>query len=901
MKSIGNTIANRLSLRSPQRESLEILDRVCDLLPLSKDQDAAQALAAIRAEFANVTDFERDFPSLCFALATGVGKTRLMGAFIAYLHQAEGIRHFFVLAPNLTIYNKLIADFTLGSPKYVFQGLSDFVIQPPEIITGDNYESGRGVRSERLIQPAIPGFKDPDAPVHINIFNISKINSEVRAGAEPRIKRLQEYIGESYFEYLSGLDDLVLLMDESHRYRGKAGMRAINELKPILGLELTATPRIETAGGGDFKNVIYSYPLSSALLDGFVKEPAVATRENFRAANYDEAGLEKLKLEDGIRIHEHTKVQLDIYARENLKPLVKPFMLVVAKHTEHANDLLKRIEADDFFGGRYKGRVITVHSNLTGEEKDETVQQLLSVEDPANPTEIVIHVNMLKEGWDVTNLYTIVPLRAANSRTLVEQSIGRGLRLPYGKRTGVPDVDRLTIVSHDRFQEIVDHANDPNSIIRAGVVIGRDIPDAPTKAVTIEPVFMTQLGLAMAPAAFVPGATPQPAPTISEPERKTAEVTMQVIRQQFERLARSGDLKTQDVQQRITARVTELMQPVQGELPSVLQPVDVASVVERVTSAIAERTIDIPKIIVTPKGEVTVGYQDFDLDCNSFRQPPAEKDLLVQHLMNNQRFKIVSGDGVVLEKNLEDYIVRGLIDKDDINYDEHSELLYTLAGQMVRHLQSYLQTPDDVLNVLQFYQAQLVMLIHTQMNQHYVEKVTEYEVIVSKGFQTLMSSMAAMQTNQAILPFRAPVEERLLIRGMLFGGFSKCLYPAQKFDSDSERRFAIILEDEPSVLKWLKPPKDVLKIYYYQEEVYQPDFVVETETARYLCEPKRASEMTDEVVLLKAKAATLWCQHASTVSDKPWHYVLIPHDAITHTAAFKTLLGVYAFRVDTSQ
>ena len=893
MKSIGNTIANRLSLRSPQRESLEILDRVCDLLPLSKDQDAAQALAAIRAEFTNVTDFERDFPSLCFALATGVGKTRLMGAFIAYLHQAEGVRHFFVLAPNLTIYNKLIADFTLGSPKYVFQGLSDFVIQPPEIITGDNYESGRGVRSERLIQPAIPGFKDPDAPVHINIFNISKINSEVRAGAEPRIKRLQEYIGESYFEYLSGLDDLVLLMDESHRYRGKAGMRAINELRPILGLELTATPRTEIAGGGDFKNVIYSYPLSSALHDGFVKEPAVATRENFRAANYDEAGLEKLKLEDGIRIHEYTKVQLDIYARENLKPLVKPFMLVVAKDTTHASDLQRRIEADDFFGGRYKGRVITVHSNQTGEEKDETVQQLLSVEDPANPTEIVIHVNMLKEGWDVTNLYTIVPLRAANSRTLVEQSIGRGLRLPYGKRTGVPDVDRLTIVSHDRFQEIVDHANDPNSIIRTGVVIGRDIPDAPTKAVTIEPVFMTQLGLAMAPAASVPGAAPQQAPTISEPERKTAQVTMQVIRQQFERLARSGDLKTQDVQQRITARVTELMQPVQGELPSVLQPVDVASVVERVTSAIAERTIDIPKVIVTPKGEVTVGYQDFDLDCNRFRQPPAEKDLLVQHLMNNQRFKIVSGDGVVLEKNLEDYIVRGLIDKDDINYDEHSELLYKLAGQMVRHLQSYLQTPDDVLNVLQFYQAQLVTLIHTQMNQHYVEKVTEYEVTVSKGFQTLTSSMAAMQTGQAILPFRAPVEERLLIRGMLFGGFSKCLYPAQKFDSDSERRFAIILEDEPSVLKWLKPPKDVLRIYYYQEEVYQPDFVVETEMARYLCEPKRASEMNDEVVILKSKAATLWCQHATKVSDKPWRYVLIPHDAIDHSATFANLVRLY--------
>lgn len=119
MKQAGNAIANRLSLRSPQRESLEILDRICDLLSLQKDQDATQALATIRTEFANVTDFERDFPSLCFAMATGVGKTRLMGAFIAYLYQAEGIRHFFVLAPNLTIYNKLISDFTPGSPKYV--------------------------------------------------------------------------------------------------------------------------------------------------------------------------------------------------------------------------------------------------------------------------------------------------------------------------------------------------------------------------------------------------------------------------------------------------------------------------------------------------------------------------------------------------------------------------------------------------------------------------------------------------------------------------------------------------------------------------------------------------------------------------------------------------------------
>src|SRR5207249_11379136 len=138
----------RLSLRRPQRDALEILDRVCEIVKPDKDTDAAQALQVIRSEFSTVTDFERDFPSLCFALATGVGKTRLMGAFIAYLYRAETIRHFFVLAPNLTIYNKLIADFTPNTSKYVFQGISEFATTPPEIITGDTYEDGRGVRSE---------------------------------------------------------------------------------------------------------------------------------------------------------------------------------------------------------------------------------------------------------------------------------------------------------------------------------------------------------------------------------------------------------------------------------------------------------------------------------------------------------------------------------------------------------------------------------------------------------------------------------------------------------------------------------------------------------------------------------------------------------------------------------
>jgi hypothetical protein len=131
-----------------------------------------QSLEIIKNLYPTVQDFERNFPSLCFALATGVGKTRLMGAFISYLYITGTSRHFFVLAPNLTIYNKLIQDFHFNTPKYVFKGITEFNLNPPIIITGENYEDGRGVRIEISGQGRL--FEN-EKTVHINIFNISKI------------------------------------------------------------------------------------------------------------------------------------------------------------------------------------------------------------------------------------------------------------------------------------------------------------------------------------------------------------------------------------------------------------------------------------------------------------------------------------------------------------------------------------------------------------------------------------------------------------------------------------------------------------------------------------------------------------------------------------------------------
>lgn len=881
-----NSISNRLSLRPPQRDSLEILSRICEITTLEKNGDIAQALEIIKSEFPTVEDFERDFPSLCFALATGVGKTRLMGAFIAYLHQSQGIRHFFVLAPNLTIYNKLIADFTPNTPKYVFQGLSQFAVDPPEIITGDNYESGRGMGGDLF------------GVVHINIFNISKINSEVRGGKSPRIKRLGEYIGQSYFDYLAGLDDLVMLMDESHRYRASAGVKAINELQPILGLELTATPQIEKGQTSQpFKNVIYSYPLSSAMNDGFVKEPAVATRENFDAANFTAEGLEKVKLEDGVRIHENTKVELEVYARNHDEHIVKPFMLVVAQDTTHANALQQVIESDEFFEGRYKGKIITVHSNIRGEEKDDVVEQLLDVEDPKNPVEIVIHVNMLKEGWDVTNLYTIVPLRAANSRTLVEQSIGRGLRLPYGKRVSVPAVDRLTIVSHDRFQEIIDHANDPNSIIRTGIIIGKDIPEAGKKAVIVPSMIEAVIS---GTAELLDGQEAVQATLgfIETPEeREIARATIQVI-SQFEKLRGSDQLQEKKVQEEIKKKVEEIVRPKQGLVFDTIGDDKVAKIVKETTALYRNLSIDIPKIVVIPKGEVACGYEDFDLDTSNISLQPVAQDILIQHLHDMQRYKLRDGSGIVKEKRPEDYLVRGLIDYNDISYDDHAKLLYKLSGQVVAHLQTYLDE-DNTTNVLQYHQQTLVRLIHSQMQEHFVESATEHVAHVTKGFRTLHPNNYTAGANENIRDFRIalPDGEKNLIRRMLFGGFKKCLYEVQKFDSDSEKRFSVILENDPSVQKWFKPSAKDFQIHYSHDRQYEPDFVVETSDTKFLCEPKQASEIDDETVITKAKAATIWCEHASKHAaeggGKPWKYLLIPHDQISEQMTLSGLEARY--------
>lgn len=893
MDSIAQMISNRLSLREPQKISLERLSKILETLPLQKGADLPLELEKVKALYPTCTDFERDFSSLCFALATGVGKTRLMGAFIAWLHLAKGINNFFVLAPNLTIYNKLIQDFSNPAhPKYVFKGIGEFSQNTPRVITGDNYQYAA---QKKLFLKGI----------NINVFNISKINAETRMGAEPRIKRLSEYIGESYFNYLSELEDLVLLMDESHHYRADRGMKVINELNPVLGLELTATPQIERGNSTaiKFKNVVYEYSLAMAIEDGFVKEPAVATRKDFDPSHLSAEEVDRIKIEDGIRIHEDTKVGLGIYAKNNGVEAVKPFILIVAKDTEHAGSLRTMIQLDHFFNGRYRDRVMEIHSNQKGEEKEENIQQLLSLEDTKNPIEIVIHVNMLKEGWDVTNLYTIVPLRTAASTTLREQTIGRGLRLPYGIRTGDKKVDTLTIVAHDRFQEIIDEANKPGSIIRLKNIIELDPVELQQQKEIVTSVPRWEQ-------AFIKSEI-EIRGIVNKEERQDAEQHLQVKRAiadilpslntEFKSITALTGKEAKDLA--LKRYKEKLMSWAQKDM-FIDQKLEIAeSVYEGVASDFSQ-IIEIPRTISRQSDETRSGFHDFELDTRLLvRYQPVGEEILVQRLREqDDGISYIKGKGRIIPDRLDSIIVDELKRFPEIDYDSQAELLYKLAGQAIAKFRTYLKSEEDVINVIQYNKWDIAMFIHSEMmDGHFYYESPKYEDEMVYPFVGLVNHNFSKYCNDALHLYIDSIEPVSAIPSKVFIGFKKSCHDKYKFASKTEKDFAAILEKDNSVLKWLRPAEGQFEIYWaHNSRRYNPDFVVETGDAIYIVETKMQREMESNEVKQKTAAALDYCNKATRFNlengKKPWNYVLIPHEAVQFNMSFNGLTTKYSKR-----
>ena len=866
-------ISGVMSLRKPQEQSLKILEEIVNSVSLRKGMNLKAALGAVHAMYPICSDFERDFMSLTFALATGVGKTRLMGAFIAYLYTKHGIKNFFVVAPNTTIYEKLKRDLNdTNSPKYVFKGLGCFST-PPQIITDDEYK-------EKTISLY-------ESDIRVFIYNIDKFNKE-----SANMKRLNEMIGDSFYDYLSNLPDLVLIMDESHHYRAEKGAQALNDLKPLLGLELTATPLV-TKGSKQvpFKNVVFEYPLSKAIEDGYTRTPFAVTRSDIDFYNFGDEQLDKLMLLDGISCHEKAKRQLELYAVNNSTPeqpvrKVKPFMLVVCKDTTHATWVKSYICSEEFREGAYRDKTIVVHSKQKGAESDFNTRLLLDVEKPDNPVEIVIHVNMLKEGWDVNNLYTIVPLRTAASKILREQMVGRGLRLPYGERTGDKDVDAVMLTAHDKFADIIAEAQKGDSIFKAGNVIK-------TEEIVPEQVTYTQLTIEVEADKALETAYQQTGiqktDTADALLQKATELITEAVTAHIQTSPEHTVTPAQA--QQIVAEVSEKVSEDrdlgdvfrENEMPIAAWMLHQTTETHRAAQA---KFIPIPRIKVTDAGVEEYVFVDFDLDMSEFTHAPIKNELLIQNLEDMQDRRRIKGDAIDFEGyNPKKVILEQLRAKPEIDYEKCSDLLFKLITQLCDHYVVRYGI-NGMQNIVMMHKRDIGNKIYKQMMQHfYCENgFLQEEVVGTRNYNLQQSYHYKVEVGL----FDDFTED---IRSVLFTGIKRGVFSTAKFDSkDGELTLARVLETDDDVQNWLRPHPKEFNITYNHGRNYEPDFVVETESTIYLVEVKGEDKLNDPDVIAKKKRGIQYCEIASRWGKangyKEWRYLFIPSKQVMPNSSF---------------
>lgn len=868
-------ISGVMSLRKPQEKSLKILEEVMTTLNIKKDMNLKVALGCVHSMYPICSNFERDFMSLTFALATGVGKTRLMGAFIAYLYTNHDIKNFFVVAPGTTIYEKLKKDLSDPSnPKYVFKGLGCFH-KPPEVITDDDY------RTKTM------SFFESD--VRIFVFNIDKFNKE-----GSKMKKINELIGESFYGYLSNLEDLILIMDESHHYRAEKGMQALNELNPLLGLELTATP-IVTSGAKQipFKNVVYEYPLSKAIEDGYTRTPFAGTRTDINFYNFGDKELDKLMIIDGLKLHERAKMELEAYYNNNNSennPIrkVKPFMMIVYKDTDHATWAEDFIKSDEFAEGLYKNKTIVVHSKQSGAESEENTRLLLDVEKYDNPVEIVIHVNMLKEGWDVNNLYTIVPLRMAASKVLREQMIGRGLRLPYGERTGNEIVDGVYLTAHDKFQDILDEAKKGDSIFKAGNIIKvEEIEENISTTQTTSELDMDKVKEEAYSLGVEKG---------EKSDELIGETISHVKDEVIKEISDSNNVKISNEQKAKVANKVKTNLKENKDLSDVYKENEKAindfidKTVEQTHEEAKNRFISIPKLKIIDAGVTEYGFIDFDLDLKVFNHAPVKNDLIIQNLQDFSDVKYIDVNSIDFNSfNPKKEILDILRSKPEIDYEKSSSLLFKLISQVVNHYEEKYDS-DQMKNIVLINKKDISNKIYEQMmaDDHFYSdnSFIKYSVIGTRDY-----NLSQTYTWKTQLNLYENYNEN--IKCILFDGIKKGVFSSAKFDSKPELILARVLERDLKVIKWLRPAQNEFNITYNRGKHYVPDFVVESADYLYIVEVKGEDKIEGADVIAKSKKAVQFCDVVTTWakenSKKEWKYIFIPSQEIKENSSFSNL------------
>jgi len=502
-----------------------------------------------------------DFPKYAIKMATGTGKTWVMNALLIWQYlnakyeevkSGRYSKNFLLVAPGLIVYERLLDAF-LGkenedgtrdfeksdfrrydslfiSQSYkeeVFGFIQSCVVKKEEIgskVTGDgliaitNWHLLAGIEEE--VAEALSPLENPSQSLK-QIFPISPGTS-----AGHSLEQLdKKYLSGNEIEYLSGLEDLVVINDEAHHIHENKTYGEITEVewqkslnkiaekkgKKFIQIDFSATPYDVTGSGQTrtkhyFPHTIVDFDLRKAIIKGLVKTIALDKRKeitdlplDFRA---EREGDNVIGLSEGQKVMLRAGIKKLKILEEEFVNLSKdkegvsdkhPKMLVICEDTKvspHVADFLKDFE------GMSEEEVFVIDSGrkkeLSESEWINVKQKLFNVDQHPNP-KVIISVLMLREGFDVNNICVIVPLRSSEAPILLEQVIGRGLRLMWREpeyneirqenlnkllaRHEAPTnyIDILSIIEHPAFVKFYDDLTqipifeDPADIKKGGV------------------------------------------------------------------------------------------------------------------------------------------------------------------------------------------------------------------------------------------------------------------------------------------------------------------------------------------------------------------------------------------------------------------------------------------------
>lgn len=847
-ESLVERIAHTLDLRTPNRAALDML---------------AQAL-----------DAADDGEEFIADLATGVGKTYIAGGLLDYLYES-GVRNVVIVTPGSTIQKKTIDNLTPGHRKYL-RGLQC----NPLIITLDTVERGE----------VATALADQDR-FKVFVFTVQSLLGSGKGGkdAQRRAHKAHETLGQALYDYLAGADDLVVIADEHHIYYSGSAKKfesAIDEMHPTALIGLTATPHEATKD-----RIVYQYALSEAIADGYVKIPVLVTR---RDGIKDRA----TQLADGLTLLDAKRAAMRAYCDQTRKPYVEPIMFVVASTIEDANDYRDMLAGPNLLGDA--DQILLV----TSEEPDATLALLDTLEDPGSKIRAVVSVSMLKEGWDVRNIYVVTSDRSLASQLLTEQILGRGMRLVFGERTGNNMLDTVEVLSHDSFATLLKDAR-----VLLEQTLGDRAKDA--TVVTNPATGVANAGVPLAPAGGLPETAMPASGQVDFRLPGSAGADPDQFAMGYGEDSDTADAIGGQPQTHVGLGMATLearlgaAAEAQGILTRTLTPREAPGVkiplyLPTVTTRWERDPFSLASINTTDVEALGRQFANDNAPTLTRKALDAKRDLLGQaHVQISDLSDQVTASQVSIPYgDIETDLVSRLMATNGItaNVTEANAAL-AIAKAFLQGAAVTAQTP---------WRAEHGRLATAKLAEWIGAKQTSSPAREVKEVHQVKWPEPPTRTET-----RAPGDRHVItssrefVRGWPYEGWAKSIYEINSFDAYStEFRLATIFEDSREVAAWIRINEAVpLRIPYLIGAVqknYEPDFIViDTSGAYWIIEGKADSEMTSNPVTAKRDAARLWI---NTVNASPdvhdrWAYLLASESVIGAASGWTALCaGAQVFR-----